>query len=179
MGELVEAQKQVEQQIKELVAAQKRSEHRLDQMDGRLGNMRGRELELKYRDKVSAYFGRWLRRARVADMSALREDLEQRLTQDQVEEIMLLDLIVQGAARQIADQPETWLALEISAVIDREDVLRAHRRAGLLRQAGYRAVPVVAGDALTLGAEKELDFAPIIVLRDGQSQGWDAALASA
>ena len=64
-------------------------------------------------------------------------------------------------------------------MIDREDVARAHRRAALLRQAGHRAVPVVAGDAITLGAESEIKSAPIIVLRDGQSEGWEAELAAA
>ncbi|MBI5649249.1 MAG: hypothetical protein HZC40_02200 [Chloroflexi bacterium] len=191
--ELVEAQTRsearldrLEAAVVELVEAQTRSEarldrfeKRLDQIDGRLGNLVGRDLEHKYRDNVAAYFGTWLWPARAVDSSELRDDLEQRLDRTQTNDVLLLDLIVRGTARRLPDKPEIWLAIEVSAVIDRADVARVLKRAALLRQAGYRAVPVVAGDALTLGAEEELGSAPIIVLRDGQSQGWEAALASA
>lgn len=177
--ELVEAQKRTEQRVAELVEAQKRTEQRLDRMDDRLGYLRGRDLERKYRDNVAAYFGYWMWPAQVVEFAALRDELEHRLSQEQVEEVLLLDLVVRGTARRTPDKPQVWLAIEVSAVIDRADVERAHRRAVLLRQAGYRAAPVVAGEAITLGAESEIASAPIIVLRDGQSQGWDAALAVA
>ena len=69
-------------------------------MDGRLGNLRGRDLERKYRENVAAYFGHWVWPAQVVEFATLRDDLEQRLSQDQVEEVLSLDLVVRGAARR-------------------------------------------------------------------------------
>ena len=183
VAELVTAQRQTEQRVAELVAAQTRAELRLDRLEqqmvrvnDQLGYLRGRDLERKYRENIAAYFGSWLWPAQAVEVGALRDELEQRLSQDQIAEVLLLDLVVRGTARRLADKPVVWLAVEISTVIDRADVERARQRAALLRQAGYRAAPVVAGEALTLGAESAIASAPIVVLRDGQSQGWDAAL---
>ncbi len=67
--------------------------------------------------------------------------------------MLRLDLLVCGPPRQRPDVLEVWPAAEISAVVDQGDVERAQRRAEHLRRAGYRAIPVVAGERLTRGAK--------------------------
>ena len=62
--------------------------------------------------------------------------------------------------------------MEVSAVIDRENVVRARRRAALLQQAGYRAIPVVAGEKATQGAEEEVHLHKVAMLQNGRSLLW-------
>lgn len=68
------------------------------------------------------------------------------------------------------------LAVEVSSVIDREDVNRARRRAALLRHAGSPVIPVVAGEKVTLGAENEIQYHNVVLLQDGRVSLWDEAL---
>lgn len=63
---------------------------------------------------------------------------------------------------------ESLLTVEISSVVDRGDVERAEQRATALRRAGYRVVPVVAGERLTQGVEEESRERRVVVVRDGQ-----------
>jgi G:T-mismatch repair DNA endonuclease (very short patch repair protein) len=69
--------------------------------------------------------------------------------------------------------------MEISAEVDRNDIERAMRRAKLLRQAGFRTIPVVAGEQLTDGAETQAEVDPVVVVLNGREQGWDRAIAEA
>lgn len=184
--ELAQAQQRTEQRVTELVAAQERTEQKIgvliDEMKfakDRLGELLGWQLEARYRDKPSVFFGRWLRPAVVVPFESLRETLEAHLTEDEVEEVMRLDLVVQGRARRIPENPEVWLALEISGAIDTEDVERVQRRAALLRKAGCRAVPVVAGEGVIPAATMRLEGMPIVLMLDGRSQGWEQAFAVA
>jgi hypothetical protein len=68
--------------------------------------------------------------------------------------------------------------VEVSAVVDKEDVERADRRAALLRKAGLRAIPAVAGESMTQGATKLLQDLPVVMILDGRSEGWSQALAA-
>jgi hypothetical protein len=111
--------------------------------------------------------------------AATESQLETRLTLDELQELLRLDVVIAGTTRPPAASCEVWLAIEVSSVIDRDDVERARRRAALLRKAGYRAVPVVAGEALTQGATELLQTAPVVLMLDGRSEGWEAALAAA
>jgi hypothetical protein len=72
---------------------------------------------------------------------------------------------------------EVLLAVEVSATVDEGDVARARRRATWLRQAGYRAIPVVAGEKVTQNGETEARVQSAVILRDGQATLWDEALA--
>ncbi len=198
--ELAQAQARTEQRlqdlqvtIRELAEAQKRTglhleelTHKIAALTGemkfakdRLGDLLEWRLEARYRDKPSVFFGRWLRPAIVVPFESLREALEAHLTEDEVEEVMCLDLVVHGRARRIPENPEVWLALEISGAIDPDDVERVERRAALLRKAGYRAVPVVAGEGVIPEATQRLEGMPIVLMLDGRSQGWEQAFAAA
>ena len=203
--ELVEAQARTEQRVQELAQAQGRAEQRLDRLDAtvqklveaqerteqavrelvgshkrlfdQVSQLRGHDLERRYRENAGVFWGRWLRPVEVLSPNEVREVLEAHLSEDEVEDVMRLDVLARGRMRRAPESPPVWLAVEVSAVIDRNDVERARRRAALLRRAGYRAIPVVAGEQLTEGAEAAAADAPLVVLQDGRSTGWDEALA--
>jgi len=159
------------EQVRQLVASQQK-------IVDDLGGLKGKVLELTYHNKAGAYFGPLLRRVRVVSLPALEDELEARLSPEGFKDVLLLDLVVSGQPRHLAQGPEVLLAVEVSSVVDEEDVTRARRRAELLRQAGYRAVPVVAGERVTLGAEDEARQHKVVVLQDGRSFLWDGALAA-
>jgi hypothetical protein len=147
--------------------------------------MVGELLEMRYARRAVAYFGRWLRGIRVLLPErldpAIENALRERLTPDEVQDALLLDVLVLGRlpVPPTPEQAEVLLAVEVSATIDRRDVERAQRRAALLRRAGLRAVPVVAGEGLTAGASEALQDAPVVMMLDGRAEGWEPALAAA
>lgn len=182
---LVETQRDLVDQISKLTD---RMDKLTDRMDGladqvskltdKVGKLDGRSLELTYREKADAYFGPLLRRLRVVSLRTLEDTLEAHLSQDEFRDVLLLDLLISGQPRHQPEVSEVWLAVEASVVVDAEDVARAQRRAALLRQAGYRAIPVVAGEQMTLGAEAEARLHQVVVLQDGRSFFWNEALAT-
>ena len=180
VDELTEAQKRTEQRVNELTEAQKRTELNLQRLTDRVGQISGDLLELKYRTKAPSYFGRILRQARAVDFPELEPLVEERLTREQLEDLLLLDLLVRGRLRQ-PSQPsqsdaEVWLAVEVSSVVDREDVERARRRAGWMRQAGLVVLPVAAGHAVTAGGHEVAAANGVIIQLDGQIELLDEAL---
>ncbi len=176
--ELQEAVRELQEAVRQLIEDQLR-------MRDQLGDLRGFRLEMRYAQHAPGYFGRWLRRVRRVLPDgldpALEDTLEARLTESELFDLLQADLVVTGLLRQPATgQPaEIWLVVEVSSVIDRRDVERAQRRAALLRKAGFRAIPVVAGDSLTQGATDLLQDEPVALMLDGRSSGWEEALAAA
>jgi chromosome segregation ATPase len=184
--ELNEAQKQTEFSIKELNEAQKRSEilwqqslERQNEFDIGFNRSLGRQLEVQYRDKAHAYFGRVLRKVEVVSVQALEEAFESRLDDREWEDVSLLDLIVRGQATQHAQRPSVFLALEISAVIDRGDVERSLRRSARLRKVGFPVVSGVAGEDITRGAMEMAQREHVFVVQNGHKDFWEEALAAA
>jgi hypothetical protein len=182
--ELAQAQARTEQSLKELAQAQARTEQAVSELVGshkrlfdQVSQLRGHDLERRYRENAGVFWGRWLRPVEVLSPNEVREVLEAHLSEDEVEDVMRLDVLARGRVRRAPESPPVWLAVEVSAVIDQNDVERARRRAALLRRAGYRAIPVVAGEQWTEGAEAAAAEAPLVVLQDGRSTGWDEALA--
>ncbi|MCS6805384.1 MAG: hypothetical protein RMM98_01075 [Acidobacteriota bacterium] len=163
------AQQQTDDQIRNLVQADK-------QIADRVNELRGQMLEIKYRDRAGAYFGRLLRRPQVVSPDVLWDEVEPHLSRDDFSDVLLLDLIVRGRPISTPEAPEVWLAVEISAVVDTNDVTRARRRAELLRRAGQRVIPVVAGERATLSAEAEARQYHVAMLQDGRAFLWDEAL---
>jgi hypothetical protein len=199
VAELAEAQRRTEERLAGVEERQAKAEEHLDRLEtnivllteqvralvasqqkivDELGGLKGHVLELTYRDKAVSYFGRLLRRPKVIDLNTLWEALETRLPLEAFNDLLLVDLVVQGRPRQRADLGDVWLAVEIAAVVDEEDVTRALRRAESLRQAGYPAVPVVAGERTTLAADDEARQHKVVVLQDGKSFLWDEAVAA-
>jgi len=172
VDELAEAQARTEQTLQALIAAHQKLEVRVGRMDGEL-------LEIRYERRATAYFGRVLRRVRVVEVPELLDTLEARLTPEEVDEVLNLDLLVVGRPRRPGAMPEerdVWLAVEISATVDTEDVERAAERATLLRKAGYAAIPAVAGREATSIAEEAAQGQGVLLVRDGRVDFWDQAL---
>lgn len=148
----------------------------MEKLEVKVARLDGRMLELLYHQKAPSYFGRWLRRVKVLDANEVLDAVEERLSESQIQELLLADLFVRGRARQRPDGPPIWLAIEISAVVDREDVNRAVARAALLRAAGLPALPVVAGESTTEGADAEAAAQCVAILQNGSGELWDEAL---
>jgi hypothetical protein len=166
LGSIVEI---LVEQVRALTEAQQRTERTV-------GDLKGDMLELTYQNKAGAYFGPLLRRLQVVKPHTLEDRLEVHLSEEEFKDVLLLDLLVSGRPRHHPDIPEVWLAIEVSAVIDQEDVDRARRRAELLSRAGYQAIPAVAGKQATLGAESEARTHKVVLLQDGRIFLWEEAL---
>ena len=197
LRELAEAQAQTEARLRELAEAQERyqeaSEARfarieavleqvvvqIQKLTDRTGKLEGRLLELTYQQKAGSYFGHLLRRPRAFLPAEIEDQLEGRITQEEFRELLAVDLLVSGRPRHLAEAPQVWLVVEISATVDRHDVERARQRADLLRRAGLRAIPTVAGEDATMGALEEAKTHKVLMLQDGRSWFWEEALAEA
>ncbi|MBM3131070.1 MAG: hypothetical protein FJ009_20885 [Chloroflexi bacterium] len=186
MAELAQAQFDVTTKLSELAAAQARTEQAVlvladnqKRMENTLSQLVGDNLERKYRERAGVYFGKWLKSIQVVSPNDLRDDLETRLPEEQVDDVMLTDALIRGRVRQVEGLPEIWLVLEVSRLIDRNDVSRAERRAAILRRAGYRAMPVVAGEEVHPGYEGAVEYSQVAVFLDGRRQYWDRAVAAA
>ncbi|HID57515.1 TPA: hypothetical protein EYP37_13350 [Candidatus Poribacteria bacterium] len=61
-------------------------------------------------------------------------------------------MAVSGQLRYIKGEGVIWPVVEVSSVVDKEDVTRARERAEPLRKAGYTSIiPVVAGEKIGAG----------------------------
>jgi len=167
----------------EMAAALARLTERVDQLAAshatlrrEFDDLKGWTLELRYERRLPSILGHMLRRARVATPVVFLEEIEDRISEEAFEELRNADLLVRGRLR---DEPQrsVWLVVEVSSAIDPNDVASAARRAGLLRQAGEFAIPVVAGVRVTAEAEALLGTQPVVVIQDGVASGWEQALA--
>jgi len=147
--------------------------------EDRFADIRGELLEIRYRNKVGTIFGGRLRRPRVVDGGDVWDMLRGRLDEGDIRRIVTADLIVRGGLLPPQGEGELWLVVEVSSVIDRNDVARAAERAALLRKAGLLVVPVAAGERLTQGAMTLSGEFGVALARDGGLAGWDEALARA
>lgn len=179
----------VEKAITELVAAQQRTEQNVERIDKTLRRFetelratRGTELEQRYRLHAGGYFGKWLRRIKVIHphgvMPEFEELLDSRLSDEEVDDILLLDVILRGNLKRPATRPEIYLAMEVSVTIEAYDIQRAQARSALLRKAGLPAIPVVAGERIDEEADDLARMTPIVVIQNGHSSGWDKTLAA-
>jgi hypothetical protein len=120
-----------------------------------------------------------MRRVRVVPFTEIEDELLSCLSMSEFMDLLELDLLVNGQPRDRPDVPPVWLAVEISAVIDRRDMERARRRTALLRRAGYQAIPTVAGKQATdWMKEQALDY-KMLLLQDGGVYFWEEALREA
>lgn len=185
LTKLAEAQARTEQRVEELAEAQARTEaalqvliKRTDRIEIRLDDLVGSDLERRYRERASGYFGRVLRRARAVDLREIEDTLETRLTDDELDDLRLLDVIIHGRPKARPDLEEVWLAVEVSAVVDRNDVERAQRRASLLRKAGLPALPVAAGKNQTERARVSAADLGVVIVQNGTMENWDEVLGT-
>jgi hypothetical protein len=159
LAELAEAQKRTEQRLDELAAAQQKTELELHllikvvkRQSTRLDTVLGRSLELQFRDRMTSYLWRFLKRGRLVSLAELGDRLESALDEESLEDLARADAIATGL---VADR-ETFIIAEVSSKADVNDVRRAVRWAGLLQRAGLLAIPLVACDVIS---DRTLRFA--------------------
>ena len=175
---LAQAQERMEAQLERLAQAQEYSEQKLNQLDNRVASLRGQALEQKYYQRAAAYFGRLLKKVKVIPSDVLAESLEELLSPEEFQDALLIDLVVQGRPRTTGKSSEIWLAIEVSAVIDRNDVIRSRRRADLIQRQGIPTLAVVAGEDLTEGGEAQASRQKVAVVQNGSVKFWQEAIAS-
>jgi hypothetical protein len=182
-AELAEFQRRTDERFAELAEAIRqltlRFEEAQQRNDNQFADIRGKLLEIEYRNKIGAIFGGQLRKPRVVDAGDVWDMLRDQLGEAEIRRIVAADLIVRGGLLRAQGEGELWLVVEVSSVIDRNDVARAAERAALLRKAGLMVVPVVAGQRLTQGAVTLAEEFGVAIARNGGLDGWDKALAEA
>ena len=109
----------------------------------------GWALEWVVGNRLPAYVGRQIKRCRVVGPMDVIESLENRpaireLNDEDLDQLRRADLIATGTI----DGENIYLVGEVSFTADNDDVLRAARRAAVLRKVGERAQPFVACDAI-------------------------------
>ena len=109
----------------------------------------GWALEWVVGNRLPAYVGREIKRCRVVGPMDLIESLEDRpamreLSAEDLDQLRRADLIATGTI----DGDTIYLVGEVSFTADNDDVLRAARRAAVLRKIGERSQPFVACDAI-------------------------------
>jgi hypothetical protein len=137
----------------------------------RYNRLAGLVLELRYRLHPYGFFGEIVRRPQWVTGEEL-EDLVERaveaglLTREERRELLDTDLIVRG----IREGRRTWLAVEVSGVLDYDDLHRAIRRSRLLeRITNEPAIPVIAGELCSDDLLREAKFQGAWVLLDGHT----------
>jgi hypothetical protein len=109
----------------------------------------GWALEWVVGNRLPAYVGRQIKRCRVVGPMDLIESLEDRpaireVSDEDLDQLRRADLIASG----VIDDERIYLVGEVSFTADNDDVLRAARRAAVLRKVGERSQPFVACDAI-------------------------------
>ncbi len=151
MNELAEAQARTEVRMNELAQAQARTEEQVrtlvevtQRLSNRTDEVVGRSFELQFRDRLTAYLGRFLRRGKVVGNDTLLDAIEPHVTTQEIDDFLRADIVAKG----LVDGMETFVVVEVSSTADTKDIVRAERRAAILRKAGLAAIPLVACDAV-------------------------------
>ena len=151
MNELAEAQARTEVRMNELAHAQARTEEQVrtlvevtQRLSNRTDEVVGRSFELQFRDRLTAYLGRFLRRGKVVGNDTLLDAIEPHVTTQEIDDFLRADIVAKG----LVDGMETFVVVEVSSTADTKDIVRAERRAAILRKAGLAAIPLVACDAV-------------------------------
>jgi cell division protein FtsB len=176
MDQLTARMDQLTETVAQLAEEQRRLTGGQQRFEVQMAEMRGWFLEERYRTHAPAYFGRFLRQVQPVHMGRLADALRERLAEGELAEVLLADLILTGRLPTPAGPLAIWIVVEVSTTVDRRDVERAQRRAGLLRQARYPAVAVAGGREATAGARQEASETGVALLLDGRIDGWQDAV---
>ena len=165
LNELAQAQTRTEERLNELAQAQTRTETEvkslavaLERLTIRTDAVIGRTFELQFRDRLTAYLGRFLRRGKLLGNDELLDLIEPKVTEREMDDFLRADAVASG----LVDGVKSYVVIEVSSTGDIEDILRAQRRAEVLRKAGLEAIPLVACDAIS---PESLAFAKLRAVR--------------
>lgn len=126
-------------------------------------------MELQVRDRVGAFFGKLLKRARLLDSSDLADLLydaasQGLITQEEAEDALRVDAVVRGRLRSDVLK-EVLIAAEISFVVDRVDVERAKKRAEIISRAlSQHTISAVIGKEFTEGAKEAAQELSVLII---------------
>jgi hypothetical protein len=125
--------------------------------ESRHGNYEGPLLEARYARNLGNWLRGWVRSPRpvvVDDLEGLASAVGAgELAEEDVDDLSRADFIISGR-KPPPSAGELFAIVEISFTIDRADIDRAARRAGILSRAGYDAVAIVGGYELTADANE-------------------------
>jgi hypothetical protein len=164
VADLAEQQKLTSAEVRELAEQQKLTSVELRDLSHTVADLAdtvrtlhirtdktaGWALEWVVGNRLPAYVGRQIKRCRVVGPMDVIESLENRpatreLSAEELDQLRRADLIATGTI----DGENIYLVGEVSFTADNDDVLRAARRAAVLRKIGERSQPFVACDAIT------------------------------
>ena len=145
MTNLAQAQGRTESRVEELAGTMTSFSTILNQLVIRSDRHEGSLLELRFRDRLPAYLGRFLRKGRVIQASDLLDQIEPKLAEAAVDDFLRADVVATG---MVEGQP-TYLVGEVSYTVDADDVMRAARRAACLVKAGLPTIPLVACEKIS------------------------------
>jgi hypothetical protein len=159
VGELAEAQARTEEKVSQLAervteltegqtqltAAQRDMAVALQRLTIRTDSVVGRTFELQFRDRLTSYLGRFLRRGKLIANDELLETIEPFVGEKEADDFLRADAVAKG----LVDGNPVYVVVEVSSTGDVEDILRAESRAGTLRKAGLASVALVACDVIS------------------------------
>jgi len=145
VAELAQAQARTETRVEELAATMTSFANVLNQLVIRSDRHEGSLLELRFRDRLPSYLGRFLRKGHVIQASDLIDQIEPKLAEAAVDDFLRTDVVATG----LVEGKPTYLVGEVSYTVDADDVMRAARRAACLVKAGLPAIPLVACEKIS------------------------------
>jgi len=111
----------------------------------RLDTVLGRTFEMQFRDRLTSYLGRLMRRGRLLRNDEVLDAVEQAVDAGEADELLRADAIAAG----VVDGVASHVVVEVSVTCHADDVDRARRRADILRKAGLTAVALVACEVIS------------------------------
>ena len=158
VGRLADAQSRTEVQVAALTEAQSRTEVQvatltqvikslgleMNRQGTRLDAVLGWTFEMRFRDRLTSYLGRLMRRGRLMRNDEVLDAVERSIAPEEADELLRADAIATG----LIDGVASHVVVEVSATCAADDIDRAEGRAGILRKAGLSAVPLVACEAI-------------------------------
>lgn len=159
VAQLAEAQERTEVKVAQLAEAQSRTEAQLATLTqvvqslgeevGRHGNrldaVVGRTFEVQFRDRLTSYLGRLMRRGKLLRNDQVLDAIEQSIDAGEADEVLRADAIAAG----VIDGVASHVVVEVSVTCHADDIDRAEQRAGILRKAGLVAVPLVGCEVIS------------------------------
>jgi chromosome segregation ATPase len=169
--ELAAAQLTLSEHMDDFREAMRSMEERYAVVTADLGELKGSDLERRYRERPFAYFSRLIRQAHALTGDEINAMLDKamaegQLSEEEAEEISWADAIVRGRRRENGD--EVYLVVEVSWGVGPGDVERAASRAAVLAKAGVTTVPVVAGRRITSDGELAARAMKVWQVTDGR-----------
>ncbi|MCX7688803.1 MAG: hypothetical protein N2045_12620 [Fimbriimonadales bacterium] len=141
-----------------------------------LAVLKGSDRERYYRERAPAIFGLHLRKVRLLDMGDLLDEIATRIQLSPEEEKELLSADGIFYALKKTTREPIYVVLEVSWVVDSNDLERVLRRAQILQRAGSPAVPVLGGVEVVDEVKQAAQAGQVVLVSDGQMIG-EALLA--